>query len=234
VSSPIATTEPTRFHAGDSVSFIKSLSDYSSAAGWSCVYYFRGYQLAKLDLTSTPSDAGHVITITAAQSATLIPGTYDLTGFATNGTDRVEIFSGRVEVLPDPVSQDTGDDTRSQARRTLDNINAVLEGRATSSILNSMVDGTRLERIPHEALLALKDRYMVTVRNEEIRELKRQGKPTGRTVYATFTSKSWKDNITAPSPSAVATDINNILTDKQGNRWKLIIDDDHVVGVEPI
>ena len=82
---------------------------------------------------------------------------------------------------------DGGTDTRTPNRVALDNVRAVLSGRASSTIKKSMVEGTELERYGHAELLQLENSLALKVRNEEIAELQFQGKPTGRTIYAQFT-----------------------------------------------
>lgn len=159
-----------------------------------------------LDIPSTAVNANHQISLTAAQTATLLDqsqlpsGTpsvlfynYLVSGYAVNGAQRVQIFSGRIKVTANLQAADAGFDPRTQERRTLDNINAVLEGRATSTILKSEVEGTRLERIPFADLLNLQAVYQVKVRNQEIELKQSQGQPTGKTLFASFTRPRFDD-----------------------------------------
>jgi hypothetical protein len=187
MAAEIPTSEPTTFAAGDSLSWTRSLSDYTIADGWSLVYYFRGYNLSTLDLTSTTSGTLHLVSITAAQSTTLTPGTYTVGGFAVKSGERVQIYSGQIVVTANLATLEAGADTRSHAKRTLENIEAVIEGRASSSVLNSTVNGTSLQRIPVADLLKLRDYYAQKVLGEERALAAAQGRSTDRRILASFT-----------------------------------------------
>jgi len=184
MAATIPELEPVAFAAGDSLSWTKSLADYTIADGWSLAYYFRGNKLSALDLTSTASGTLHLVSITTAQSAGLIAGDYSVEGYAVKTGERVRIYTGTIKVTPNFATLTAGDDTRSIARRTLDNIEAVIEGRASSSILNSTVNGTSLQRIPVADLLKLRDYYKTIVAGEEAKGT--NGNKRRQNIYATF------------------------------------------------
>ncbi|SFO63572.1 hypothetical protein SAMN05216567_101887 [Variovorax sp. OK605] len=58
-------------------------------------------------------------------------------------------------------------DVRSHARRTLDAIEAVLEGRATSATAEYEINGRRLKYIPLNELHAMRSKYQREVAAEE-------------------------------------------------------------------
>lgn len=186
MAAEIPTLEPTSFAAGDSLSWTRSLADYSPADGWSLAYFFRGYKLSTLDLTSTTSGSLHLVSISTDQSAALIAGKYSVEGYAVKTGQRVRIFTGKIQVTPNFATLEQGSDTRSIARRTLDNIEAVIEGRAASSILNSTVNGTQLQRMTPEQLLKLRDRYKQIVQSEDGAEAAKQGKSNSHSIFTRF------------------------------------------------
>lgn len=183
MSTPIPTCEPTQIRAGDALQFARSFSDYPPS-DWTLKYYLRGYGLDKIDITGSTSGSEFLVSVAAATTSTWRAGVYDIVGVVVSATERNQIYAGRVEVLPDFAQAENNFDTRSQARRTLDNINAVLESRASSTILNSTIEGTIFERLNHEQLLTLKDRYEVIVANEE----RAAGIRRSKTVFAQFTT----------------------------------------------
>lgn len=189
MSAAIPTTEPTQLRAGETLSFSRSLPDYPANASpaWAITYAFRGPGVSKIDFTSAASGSDHLVTVAFATTAEWKPGIYTGTGVVSNGTTKAQVYSGQLIVLPNLAAQEADFDARSQARRTLDNINAVLEGRASSTVLNSMVEGTKLERIPHEDLLKLRDYFQNLVNQERAAEAIANGKSTGRTTFARFT-----------------------------------------------
>src|ERR1017187_4419764 len=190
-TTAIPTCEPTQFAAGDSLSWTKNLSDQQSKDGWTTLYCFRGYGLSFLDVPSDETANNHLTTITPEMSTGLLPGTYKVAGYALNVGQRIQFYSCEIVVTENFQTADQSFDDRTQNRRTLDNINAVIEGRANSTMLNSEVEGTRLGRIPHKDLLDLQALYQVKVRNEEIGLLQKQGKPGGRSIYRSFGRVGW-------------------------------------------
>jgi len=186
MSAPIPTIEPTSFAAGDSLSWTKSLADYSANDGWSLLYCFRGKALSTLDLTSTASGSDHLLSLTTTATENLLPGKYTVAGYAQKTGERVQIFLGTITVTQNLYSTIVGEDTRSPNRITLDNIEAVIQGRASSSVLNSTVNGTRLERVPIADLLKLRDYYASLVASEGDAELISQGKKVDRRIIFQF------------------------------------------------
>ena len=69
----------------------------------------------------------------------------------------------------------------------MDAIQAVLEGRATSDILESEIEGTKLNRIPVKDLLLFRDRYLTEVQSQDRQARVRAGKATGRNILTRFT-----------------------------------------------
>lgn len=187
MSATISKSEPAQLRAGETLHFVKSLSNYPADNGWNIAYSFRGSPSTKIDFTSTPSGKDHSVTVAFSDTAAWLPGIYFGTGTVTDGTTAKVVWTGQLQILPNLSVMDGGIDTRNQNRRILDNVRAVIEGRASSTILNSEVEGTRLDRLSHKELMALESTYNTKVRNEEIELLQAQGKPTGRTIYAHFT-----------------------------------------------
>ena len=166
MAATISTIEPATVRAGETLTFKRTLGDYP-AATWSITYSFRCRTGTAISFTSAADGSDHLITVAFGITASWEPGIYDGVGIVSDGVTAKAIWEGKLEVLPDLASTRTDFDARTQSRRTLDNINAVLEGRATSTILNSVVDGTALQRIPMADLLMLKDRYTAIVQLEE-------------------------------------------------------------------
>jgi hypothetical protein len=72
-------------------------------------------------------------------------------------------------VLPDPASQGAGQDPRSHARKTLDAIEAVVEGRATKDQQAYTIGGRSLQRMPIKDLMYFRGVYRAEVYAEESR-----------------------------------------------------------------
>lgn len=170
MSVDIPTSEPTRVTAGDTVRWLKDLSDYLPADGWVLTYALvvSGVRIA---VTATDyGDGRHYINLAATTTAAWGVGTYDWQAYVTKAatSERYAIGSGRLEVLPNFATQPSGYDARSHARKMLDAIEAMLEGRASRGdidLVTSAIGDRQLARKP-EHLLALRDRYRAEVASE--------------------------------------------------------------------
>lgn len=187
MSACIPKSEPAKLRAGETLQFTRTLSDYPASQNWVINYSFRSVNATAIDFSSTASGNDHLITVPFGTTANWLPGIYAGVGVVTDGTSAKAIYSGQLEILPNLATTPAGTDTRSPSRIALDNVRAVLCGRATATILKSEVEGTTLERIPHSELILLESHLALKVRNEEIDELQAQGKSTGRTIYTQFT-----------------------------------------------
>lgn len=182
------TTEPAQIRAGETLHFLKSLDDYPASSGYSITYSFRAINGSAIDFTTTADGDAHEAEVAFSETASWLPQTYQGVGIVSNNTEKKQVWAGQLIVLPDLSQMPQGADTRSQAKRTLDNINAVIEGRASSAILNSTVEGTSLQRIPVADLLMLRDRYAQIVFSEEEALRSAQGKPSRRNIYTRFSA----------------------------------------------
>lgn len=109
---------------------------------------------------------GWAVTVAPATTAALAAGSYGWTLFAMRISDgaRQTVCAGVLEVAPDPAQ---GGDTRTQARKLLDAINAVLEGRITKDVESYSIEGRSLTRVPLEVLRTTRARLMREVQAEE-------------------------------------------------------------------
>lgn len=170
MSAAILTYEPATIRAGETLSFKRALGDYP-ASTWSITYTLRSVGGTAITFTSAADGLDHLVTVAFSTTALWQAGDYIGVGLVSDGTTKTEVWRGRIKILPNLASEGTDYDARTQARRTLDNINAVIEGRASSTILNSTVEGTALQRIPFADLLLLRDRYAAIVNLEENADL---------------------------------------------------------------
>jgi hypothetical protein len=161
----IATTEPTSLRAGDTWAWTRTLSDYPASA-WTLTYYFRN-ATAKFDVVATASGDSYSVTVAKASTGK-IPGYYDWTAFVESATERYEVGTGRVQVLPN-LAADTVHDGRSFARRMLDAIESALESRATGDQLDmiSAATGDRNISRDKDRLMMMRTQFKLEVSREE-------------------------------------------------------------------
>lgn len=163
------TSEPASIYAGDTISWNIALPDYPASGGWTLKYKALcadGY----FALTSTADGDDHAVSAAKATTAAFIPGTYNLVKYVESTTELVTLSESTFTVNPALSGKTDVFDNRTINKRILDAIDAVLEGRASSSDLKTetTIDGTtrRLEKIPHTDLLKLRGVYGYKVYRE--------------------------------------------------------------------
>ena len=181
----IPTKEPENFRAGDTVKWKKSLDSYKASDGWTLSYSFRG-TAGTIDITSTADSDDHLVSLSPTTTAAYSAGLYDVVGMVSKGSDRHTIYSSRIEVLVDLSAAGSSYDGRSHVKKVLDSIEATLESRASKEILESMIEGVQIKRIPHESLLKLRQKYLQYYQQEQSAERIKLGQGNGRRILARF------------------------------------------------
>ena len=184
------TTEPTEIRSGETVSWRREdLSTDYPASTWALSYGFKAPGSGFRITAGTDGDY-FTVDINAATSSGFAPGAYDWEARVTDGTGVYTVGSGRLEVLPNLFAGDAGTplDLRSRARRSLDAIEAVLEGRASIDQMSYQIAGRALSRTSIPDLLTLRDRFREDVRREDQAEQIAKGLGSGRGVYVRFRS----------------------------------------------
>ncbi|WP_282129682.1 hypothetical protein [Roseobacter litoralis] len=109
-------------------------------------------------IISTPAPAAFNFTATPSITSEMPAGSYEWTALAYGADDaRKVLASGRLEVMPDPAAHKG--DLRSRSERTLDAINATIEGRATKDADAYSIEGRSITRTPLPDLLRLQAIY---------------------------------------------------------------------------
>jgi hypothetical protein len=172
---------PSSLVAGDLWQWTRSLADYP-AGTWTLTYYFQN-QSGAFSKAASASGTTHSVSIAAADTSAYKPGRYKYSARVASGLSvfTLEDEGGWLDVEPNPASAG-GADVRSWARRTLDAIEAALEGKASQDQLSMSVGGRSIARIPPKDLMDWRDRLRSEVRAEEQSET--SGK--GRVIKARF------------------------------------------------
>ncbi len=167
MSVAIPTTEPTKFTAGDTVQWQKSLPDYP-ASSWVLSYVLIN-GVSKKTVAAVASGDDHLISIPAPTSAGYPAGTYSWQAYVTMGAYRVTVGRGSIEVIPN-FSGETTFDGRGHVKRTLDAIEAVIENRASLDQEEYTIQGRSLKRTPIGDLLKLRSFYRAEYAREQAAE----------------------------------------------------------------
>ncbi len=144
--------------AGDALNYSTSIPAYPPSAGWVAKLRLvprAGGSAILVQAAAAASDA-HAWSLAKTTTAAWLPGVYSWHIWVEKGSERYTLQSGQITIRPDPESLPGGADTRSQAERSLDAINAFLEGRASDAQLRYKINGRELERYPLQEVLRLR------------------------------------------------------------------------------
>ncbi|MFZ5697759.1 MAG: hypothetical protein ACOY9J_03400 [Pseudomonadota bacterium] len=178
-STNYPTTEPAELVIGDRWAWKRSdlSSDYPLDS------YSLSYAISKqgttstiVTLTATESGSDYLIEVASATTATYTAGTYNWQAYITRSSDsaRHSIGHGTFRVLSN-LSASTAD-PRTHVKKTLDAIEAVIEGRASIDQMGYTIQGRTLQKTPIPDLLLLRDKY----KTEYARELDAERLAQGR------------------------------------------------------
>lgn len=170
MSVDIATVEPTSVTAGDTLRWLKELSDYPPADGWVLTYALVIDGVKTAITASDYGDGRHYVNVAAATTAAWTADDYDWQSYVTRAatSERYTVGAGRLTVLPNFATATSGYDARTHARKMLDAIEAVLEGRGTRGdldLVSAVIGDKQITKKP-ELLLTWRDRYRAEVTSE--------------------------------------------------------------------
>jgi hypothetical protein len=162
--------EPTKFAAGDRVQWKRTLATYPVSEGWTLTYYLRGnFAEGVEDIAAATDGNDYSVDLLPAVTAEFIPGVYHYQAFVAKSGDRKLVAWGKIEVTPNFTELSQPYDGRTHARRCLDSINAVLEGRATHDQQRYVMQavGRSVDKMPIADLLKFRDYFLAEVKGEE-------------------------------------------------------------------
>lgn len=149
---------PLSLTAGDRWTWTDSLSDYPATL-WTLTYFFRG-PTSLAAAVGVASGANHVVTVAAATTSALKPGSYDWQARAAliaTPTTIATVAVGRITVAPN--LENAAVDYRSWNVRVTEALKATIEGRASTDQLSMSIAGRSLSRMSWKELLEAFDRF---------------------------------------------------------------------------
>ena len=155
---------PSSFVSGDTFNVVLSLPEYT-APTWSAVLYLTAYGRDTITINSTDYGSEHLLFISGG-STPWAAGDYSW-ALKVVGNGILTVDTGLIRVLADPVSVTGATDTRTHAQRSLDLINAAIEGRIPSGMESYSIAGRTITKIPLRDLITLRDRYRTEVLAEQ-------------------------------------------------------------------
>ena len=186
------TSIPASIAKGEAVQWLTTLHDYSPAS-YTLKWNAGGYGLTGWTLTATTSGTQFLTSVTNALSAAMSVGHYDLVGtvYETAVSPVVqtfEVFRGRIQVTPNIITQ-SGYDSRTDARKMLDALNAALITFAAGTVKSATIEGVTYTRDDIVALKVWQDSLRIQVRNEENAIKAAQGLGLGNKMLGRFVTR---------------------------------------------
>ena len=173
---------PDKFTAGITYEQILDLSDYPAPL-WSVTLVARGP--AVIDIAALADGATHKLSVGADQTALWTAGLYAYVLRASMDGDVHQIESGTFNIEQNLAAIADVFDPRSHNQRTLDAINAVIEGRASRDQESYKIGNRELKRTPLRDLIELQRVYQHKVAKDNAAA--RGGNSLiGRTVKGVF------------------------------------------------
>lgn len=163
MSAPIPDIEPEAINAGDTAAWLIDLADYPPSEGWALTYTLAN-AANRYTFNATASGSSFLVTVPAATTAAWVAGSYAWRAQVSYSGEVYTVRQGNITIAP---SFGAAVDARSLARRQLDAIEAVLEGRASSAVAEYTIVGRAVKNIPLPELLALRDRLRFDVQRED-------------------------------------------------------------------
>lgn len=182
MAADIPTIEPTRLVAGDTLKFKITLGDYPANESWVLTYTLVKAS-TRITFDATANGTDHLVTVAAATTAAYAVGDYDWRAQASKAGEVFTVRTGRIEIVS---AFSAATDARTHARTVLENIEAVLESRASSAVAEYEIAGRRLKNIPIGELLQLRDKYRGEVAREDAASDIARGLGDRRRVYVRF------------------------------------------------
>jgi hypothetical protein len=174
-----------RLVAGDSLNFATSVAGFSASDGWQLFYLLVPRTAGtKQTLDSDPDSTDptqHRVSVSAATTAGWTAGHYTWHAYVSRAAESYTVGTGTIEILADPRSA-TLLDLRTSAQTALDNINALLAGKATTGTLSYRIGERTLESYSITELLQLKSHLQTEVAREANATDMAKGLPSRRVV----------------------------------------------------
>lgn len=161
----ILSAVPKSFFGGDTVRFTIDLPDHP-APTWDTTFYMENAD-GQFSKAGVDSGSSHAFVLSAADTAALKAGKFRWSIRATDGSVvETADAGGWLEVEPDPAATGARD-RRTWAQRTLEALEATIEGRASTDQLSMSINGRSISRLSPAELTEWRNQLRAEVRAEE-------------------------------------------------------------------
>ena len=146
MTATIPLQEPAKLIIGDTAKWRVYEADYLPGT-WTISYAMVSPD-ARIAITGSDNgDNTHLITETAANTASWLPGEYFYQVYATSGAERFMLREGYLEIKENFATLAAGFDARSHTKIVLDALEAMSEGKASQDQMGYSIGGRSLQRM---------------------------------------------------------------------------------------
>jgi hypothetical protein len=187
MAQTVPTSIPASFSAGDSVQWLISLSDYLASDGWQ-LHYTLNKLGTSITIDSSASGDDHLIDISASTSAAYTDGEYQYVAWVDGVTSqRKTIASGNIKILPNLAAKTSGYDSRTAAKKCLDDLDAALASYGNKAYTQEYSIADRRMKFTTQAdFMAFRAKVKAEVVREQAIENVKLGKPSGTKVLVRY------------------------------------------------
>jgi len=180
----VLTELPRRITIGDTITWDETLTDFPASASWIVSYNFTAKN-GRFGSAHVAVGDIHRISIVTTN---LEEGHYPYTKKVGDGTDTFTLESGFIDIDPDLSADTAGVDRRSFAEIALENIEALLQGKATRDQTSYSLNGRALSRYSIDELNDWRATLRVEVRDERQKARRKSGGKSHRNVHVSMSS----------------------------------------------
>ena len=167
---------PPTLRAGDTITWDEIVSDYPATDGWTLVFVLIKYGQSLIKIEATADGNDYAVSVLPAASRLWFPGNYSWMAYVKKEaggeiTEKYTLQSGQVTILPDITQATSATDTRSHAKKILDAIESLLEGKAGSDVSSYSIGGRSITKMSPDELIKWRSFY----KTEYERELEAEG-----------------------------------------------------------
>lgn len=155
------TEMPASFAAGTTVKLRLSFSDYPASAGWALTLLLAGASV--VSATGNASGDAHDVTLTAAATAPLQPGTYRSTARLSKAGEVYDVALGYVSVTRNLATAGPGD-ALSSAETLLAEVDTAIAAIVAGRLQSYQLPGHGGEKLDLEKLTTLRTKLQAEVR----------------------------------------------------------------------
>jgi hypothetical protein len=165
---------PSTLRAGDTIEWDEVVTDYPASDGYTLAFVLSRYGQSLITITAAADGDDYAITILPAVTRLWVAGIYSWMAYVykTGGTpvvitEKYTLEHGQVTILPDITQATTASDLRSVAKKTLDEIETVIQAKAANGDISGYsIAGRSATKYSWEEIIKMRSFFLEEYRRE--------------------------------------------------------------------